>query len=193
MFSSSLENVRKLLPHDGQVALDKHIITAHMMEWLQGRVYGWSDARKEPILHHVQFEHLETHSNCSTFECTLYVSTLSDGLQLWWVSGRYCFGWSDVQVSNLKEVASTAVQYRTAPKGTYPPFTNGSEGMYNLLFTHTVHAHVLQLVVYMLHTTAKKNCFNHLHPYIMTPLLKVFTFNSVFENICFPDCFGVCM
>ena len=65
--------------------------------------------------------------------------------------------------------------------------------MYNLLSIHTVHAHVLQLVVYMLHTTAKKNCFNHLHPYIMTPLLKVFTFNSVFENICFPDCFGVCM
>ena len=138
VFANSLKDVRRLLLSNSRTALDKHIITAHTMEWLQGRVYGWSDARKEPLLRHVHFEKFEFHSDCSVFECVLYISTLRDGLQLWRVGGHHCSCWREVQVSRLEEVTSSAVEYSTAPGVTYPPFTNGTKG--DCMSSHSVHA-----------------------------------------------------
>ena len=126
-FANSLDDVWKVLPSKSRIVLDKHVITAHTVEWLRGTVYGWSDARREPLLHHVHFETFESHLNCSVFECVLYVNTLSDGLQLWRVGGQHCLGWEEVQVSYLVEVAGSDVT-SAAPAGTYPPFTNGSKG-----------------------------------------------------------------
>ena len=139
LFASSLKDVWKLLPSESRIALHKHVIAAHTMEWLRGTAYGWSDARREPLLHHMYFEKFEAHSNCSVFECVLYVSTLSDGLQLWRVGGHHCFGWEKVQVSYMEEVASGDVKFAT-PGGTYPPFTNGTKG--DCLSPHSEHVHV---------------------------------------------------
>ena len=128
VFAESLTDVWELLPSDSRIALEKYIITAHTIEWIRDSIYGWSDTRKEPLLRHMHYEKFESRSNCSVFQCVLYVSTLSDGLQLWRVRGRHCFGLGKVQVSHLEELANSVVTSNKAPKGLYPPFNNGSKG-----------------------------------------------------------------
>ena len=128
VFAESLTDVWELLPSDSRIALNKYIITAHTIEWLRDSIYGWSDTRKEPLLRHMHYEKFESHSNCSVFQCVLYVSTLSDGLQLWRVHGRHCFGLGKVEVSHLEELANSVVTSNTAPRGMYPPFNNGTKG-----------------------------------------------------------------
>ena len=128
VFAESLTDVWELLPSDSRIALNKYIITAHTIEWLRDSIYGWSDTRKEPLLRHMHYEKFESHSNCSVFQCVLYVSTLSDGLQLWRVHGRHCFGSGKVEVSHLEELANSVATSNTAPRGMYPPFNNGTKG-----------------------------------------------------------------